>query len=77
MKIKTILASVTINIAYGQYTGAVVTTEGAKFATSVFNTMMICNDWIQRSLVCDNQSKKINKYKYRTDRVLKERILNV
>ena len=28
MKIKTILASVTINIAYGQYTGAVVTTEG-------------------------------------------------
>lgn len=34
--------------------------------------MMICNDWIQRSLVCDNQSKKINKYKYRTDRVLKD-----
>ena len=33
-----------------QYSNAQVSTTEAKFATSVFNTMTICNDWIERAL---------------------------
>ena len=42
-----------ISLASAQYTASNVTPEGAKFATSVFNTMMLCNDWTERALSCD------------------------
>ena len=37
-------------LANAQYTNTQVSTSEAKFATSVFNTMTICNDWIERAL---------------------------
>ena len=55
-----------------QYTASNVTPEGAQFATSVFNTMMICNDWFARALSCDKAGRKLDKYQFRTNRVFKD-----
>ena len=58
--------------ANAQYTASNVTPEGAQFATSVFNTMMICNDWFARALSCDKAGRKLDKYQFRTNRVFKD-----
>merc|ERR1711935_730598 len=55
-----------------QYTDLNATPEGAQFATSVFNTMMICNDWYNRALSCDKAGRKLEKYQFRTNRVFKD-----
>ena len=61
-----------LSAAEAQYTASNVTPEGAKFATSVFNTMMICNDWTLRALSCDKAGRKLDKYTFRTNRVFKD-----
>ena len=38
----------------------------------VFSTMSICNDWIERTMKCFHAKRKIGKYKFRTNKVLKD-----
>ena len=47
---KLFIGSIFMSGVAAQYSNAQVSTTEAKFATSVFNTMTICNDWIERAL---------------------------
>ena len=47
---KLFVGSIFMSGVAAQYSNAQVSTTEAKFATSVFNTMTICNDWIERAL---------------------------
>ena len=51
-KMKLFVSSIFLSgqLANAQYTNTQVSNSEAKFATSVFNTMTICNDWIERAL---------------------------